>query len=180
MSETTSDHNHVCDVSLVGLTSKLGSSRTVIARTLRLFKLSRPTRQRISTKFPLPAASAFAASRCAADIQLAVLIPSTRLPDDCVSLLLAIAGARDRSLDRACSSGRSSDREWVRVALDGTALAGALIALLLCSSILLAISSFSNVFLRSNLASIQSLSSCSRAVPTTTASVETNDRLPRS
>ena len=51
--QTTSDHNHVCDVSLVGLTCKLGSSRTVIAHTLRLFKLSRPRRQRISTNFPL-------------------------------------------------------------------------------------------------------------------------------
>ena len=52
---TKSDHNHVCDVSLVGLTCKLGSSRTVIAHTLRLFKLSRPKRQRISTNFPLRA-----------------------------------------------------------------------------------------------------------------------------
>ena len=44
---TTSDHNHVCDVSLVGLTSRLGSSRTVIAHTLRLFKQSRPKSHRI-------------------------------------------------------------------------------------------------------------------------------------
>ena len=43
---TTSDHNHVCDISLVGFTCKLGSSRTVIAHTLGLFKLGRPKRQR--------------------------------------------------------------------------------------------------------------------------------------
>ena len=51
--QTTSTHNHVCDLSLVGPTCNLGSSRTVIAHTIRLFKLSRPTRQRISTNIPL-------------------------------------------------------------------------------------------------------------------------------
>ena len=52
-SKTTTTHNHVCDVSLVGLTCKLGSSRTVIAHTIRLFKLSRPTRQKIYANIPL-------------------------------------------------------------------------------------------------------------------------------
>ena len=45
---------YVCDVSLVGLTCKLGSSRTVIAHTLRLFKLSRPEKADNFHKFSTP------------------------------------------------------------------------------------------------------------------------------
>ena len=49
-SRTTSDHNHVCDISLVGSRANW-VPRTVIAQTLRLFELSRPKK---AEKCPLP------------------------------------------------------------------------------------------------------------------------------
>ena len=50
---TTSDHNHVCDISLVSM-CKLGSPRTGIVHTLRLFKLSRPKGREFPRIFHFP------------------------------------------------------------------------------------------------------------------------------